>query len=89
LENHTHLTSEVYYIHVEYTFTVKEDLSLVSVGRIQVVHTVKASQKGGLSTAGGSDEGGYLPVVYGHVYVFEGLIGAVIEVEVFNLHAGL
>ena len=64
---------------------VQDDLALVAVVGVQVVHAVEAAQQRALAAAAGADQRGDAVLGDGHVDVLQRLERAVVEAEVADL----
>ena len=64
---------------------LEQDLPLIAVARIQVVHAVEAAQKGALAAAGRADQSGDLTLADRDRDVLERLIVAVPEIEMADV----
>ena len=64
---------------------LQDDLALVAIAGIQIVHAVEAAQQRALAAAGRADQGRDGPLGNRQVDVLEGLPLAVIEADVADL----
>ena len=64
------------------------DLTLDADALHQVVHAVQGLQEGGLTAAGGADEGGDLVLRNLNIHVQQGVVGAVPEIQILGFNDG-
>ncbi|CAN3964914.1 Sugar phosphate isomerase/epimerase, partial [Dysosmobacter welbionis] len=90
LEHHADLLAQPGGVHIGGVDVLPGvvDLPLNADARYQVIHPVQGLQKGGLSAAGGADQGGDLMLRNVDIHTVEGMVRPVPQIQVLYLNDG-
>ena len=83
LKDHSHPSAKHRQIDtlLVYVYSIQQDFALDPGSRNNVVHPVQCAEQSGFAAAGGTDQGGDMILLDGHVHVLQGQGIAIVEME--------